>query len=196
MGISCQVHRIRIGIFNNKIKYVSMKSKSPVSSPNQANSTRGMDIKLVLLFSLLFIGVGNFGGSSCATTRTFSSFADLKKSMRIVDHNFESRYKFGNKKQNGVKIMHWNPGSKHLHNKLGNIESVINGYKPDILGISESNFFKHHDINDVQIDNYKLFLSDTLDNENIKASRIAVYVHDDIVCKIRKDMMNDTFSSI
>jgi hypothetical protein len=92
--------------------------------------------------------------------------------------------------------MQWNPGSKHLHNKLGNIESVINGYKPDILGISESNFFKHHDINDVQIDNYKLFLSDTLDNENIKASRIAVYVHDDIVCKVRKDLMNDTFSSI
>ena len=173
-----------------------MKSKSPVSSPNQANSTRGMDIKLVLLFSLLFIGVGNFGGSSRATTRTFSSFAAPTKSMRIVDHNFESRYKFGNKKQNGVKIMHWNPGSKHLHNKLGNIESVINGYKPDILGISESNFFKHHDINDVQIDNYKLFLSDTLDNEKIKSSRIAVYVHDDIVCKVRKDLMNDTFSSI
>ena len=64
--------------------------------------------------------------------------------------------------------MHWNPGSKHLHNKKENIESVINGYKPHILGISESNFLKHHDINDVQIDNYKLFLSDTLENENIK----------------------------
>ena len=73
-----------------------------------------------------------------------------------------------NIKKNGVKIMHWNPGSKHLHNKKENIESVINGYKPHILGISESNFLKHHDINDVQIDNYKLFLSDTLENENIK----------------------------
>ena len=186
MGISCQEHRQRIGIFNNKNKYASVKSKSPVSRPNQANSTRRMDMKLVLLFSLLFIGVGNFGGSSGGgTTGTYSSFAVPANSMRIVDHNFESRYKFGNKKQNGVKIMHWNPGSKHLHNKLGNIESVINGYKPDILGISESNFFKHHDINDVQIDNYKLFLSDTLANENIKASRIAVYVHDDIAMPVK-----------
>ena len=92
--------------------------------------------------------------------------------------------------------MHWNPGSKHLHKRKENIESVINGYKPLILGISESNFLKHHDINDVQIDNYKLFLSDTLENETIKASRVAVYVHDDIACKVRKDLMNDTFSSI
>ena len=116
--------------------------------------------------------------------------------MEIVNHNFESRYTFGNKKKNGVKIMHLNPGYKHLHNKKGNIESVINGYKPHILGVSESNFLNHHDINDVQIENYKLILSDTLANENIKASRVAVYVHDDIACTVRKDLMNDTISSI
>ena len=196
MGISYQDHRIRIGIFNNKIKCVSKVSIPSVKRPH---STTWMDIKLVLIFSLLFVGAGNNGGVKSDASGTFTkhgSFTTLTKSVEVVNHNFESRYKFGNKKKNGIKIMHWNPGAKYLHNKLGNIESVINGYKPDILGISESNFLKKHDLNDVQIDNYKLFLSETLKNENIEASRIAVYVHDDIACKVRTDLMNDTFSSI
>ena len=76
-----------------------------------------------------------------------------------MNHNFRSRYINGNVKKNGIKILHWNPGSKHLHNKLVNIESVVNTYKPGILGISESNFFEAHDINDVRIENYKLLCS-------------------------------------
>ena len=92
--------------------------------------------------------------------------------------------------------MHWNAGGKHLVNKIENIESVINGYKPHILGISEANFLKKHDMNDVQIENYKLYFSETLNNEGIEASRIVVYVHNDIACKLRKDLMNNTFSSI
>ena len=196
MGISYQDHRIRIGIFNNKIKCVS---KVSIPSVNRPHSTTWMDIKLVLIFSLLFVGVGNNGGVKSDVSGTFTkhgSFTTLTKSVEVVNHNFESRYKFGNKKKNGLKIMHWNLGAKYLHNNLENIESVINSYKPDILGISESNFLKKHDLNDVQIDNYKLFLSETLKNENIEASRIAVYLHNDIVCKVRTDLMNDTFSSI
>ena len=81
-------------------------------------------------------------------------------------------------------------------NKIENIESVINGYKPSILGISESNFLKRHDLNDVQIENYNLFLSNTIDNDNINASRVVVYVHKDIACKLRQDLMSDKFSSI
>ena len=81
-------------------------------------------------------------------------------------------------------------------NKINNIESVINGYRPEILGISEANFLKNHDIQDVQIENYQLYFSDTLNNDDIAASRIVVYVHNDIVCKPRKDLMNDKFSSI
>ena len=199
MGISPQEHRIRIGIFNNKSKYSSGVGKLSLNKRRSENPTNWMDIKLVIIFSLLLVWDGNIHEENCKVSGQFikhRSIAVGTKSVEIVDHNFESRYKFGNKKKNGVKIMHWNPGSKHLHNKKGNIESVINGYKPHILGVSESNFLNHHDINDVQIENYKLILSDTLANENIKASRVAVYVHDDIACTVRKDLMNDTISSI
>ena len=34
--------------------------------------------------------------------------------------------------------MHWNAGGKYLVNKINDIESVINGYRPEILGISEA----------------------------------------------------------
>jgi hypothetical protein len=91
-------------------------------------------------------------------------------SVEKVNINFQARYKYGNKQKNGLKIMHWNGGGKHLVNKISNIEYVVNGYKPAILGISESNFLKHHDINDVQIENYKFFISNTIRNEDIGAS--------------------------
>ena len=163
------------------------------------HSPRWLDIKIILFLSVFLVGIGNNYEANSYVKETIikqRSFTVLPKSIKIVNPNFESRYKFGNKQKNGIKIMHWNPGSKHLHNKLENIESVINGYKPDILGISESNFLRNHELNDVQIENYKLFFSETLNNENIKASRIAVYVQNNIACKIRTDLMNDTFSSI
>ena len=124
------------------------------------------------------------------------SYNYLPSSVQIIDVNFESNYIYGNRQKTGIKIMHWNAGGKHLINKLTNIESVINGYKPSILGISESNFFARHDINDVQIENYKLFSSENTNIETIQASRITVYVHNDIACKLRKYLMKDTFSSI
>ena len=68
-------------------------------------------------------------------------------------------------------------GLKHLHNKIENIESVVNVYKRGILGISESNFLRSHDVNEVQIENYNIFFSETLNNENLKVSRVVVYVH-------------------
>ena len=120
----------------------------------------------------------------------------LQSSVEIIDNNFQSRYKFGNRQNNGLKIMHWNAGGKHLINKIDNIESVINGYRPHFLGISEANLLKKHDLNDVQIENYKLYVSNTLNNPSIEASRVVVYVHNDVICKVRHDLMNDKFSSI
>ena len=49
-----------------------------------------------------------------------------------------------------------------------------------MFGISEANFKKSHDIEDVKIENYDIYFSKTLDNPAINASRIAVYVHEDL----------------
>ena len=199
MGVTLQQHRAQIGIFDINCQKLTGGCKYKSSGIKARKSSRRMDVKLVLLLVLLSFGGGPTSINENETGRMIietKSYNYLPSSVQIKDVNFESKYKYGNRQKTGIKIMHWNAGGKHLINKITNIESVINGYKPSILGISESNFFARHDINDVQIENYKLFLSETINNENIQASRIAVYVHNDIACKLRKDLMNDTFSSI
>ena len=197
MGNTIQEHRVQIGVFDSKThrfgwKIKKMKTKSK-------NFSTGMDVKLLLLTLLFLLGGSLFCSNnklSKLSSINYSSFNVLPKSVKVINNNFESRYKFGNRQKNGIKIMHWNAGGKHLKNKVTNIESVINGYKPSILGISESNFFREHDVQDVQIENYRLYFSNTINNDDLKVSRVAVYVHNDIACKVRTDLMNDTFSSI
>ena len=95
-----------------------------------------------------------------------------------------------------MKIVHFNKGPSYLINAMPDVESIVSEYKPHILGLSESNFKKSHDENDVQIENYKPHFSKTLENPILNASRVAVYVHNDIVAKQRCDLESDLFSSI
>ena len=162
MGAALQQHRIQIGIFDINCQKLTGGCKRKINGIKAGKSSRRMDVKLVLLLVLLFFCGGPSSINENETGRMIfetKSYNYLPSSVQIIDVNFESKYKYGNRQKTGIKIMHWNAGGKHLINKLTNIESVINGYKPSILGISESNFFARHDINDVQIENYKLFLS-------------------------------------
>ena len=120
----------------------------------------------------------------------------LTKSLVIDDFNFLARYKYGNRNGGGIKLCHWNKGSSFLKNSTSEIEQIIAEYKPHILGISESNFLHYHSLEVVQIENYNLFLADTLKNPHLNISRVAVYVHKDLVVKVRHDLMTDTFSSV
>ena len=84
-----------------------------------------------------------------------------------------------------------------MKNKLPEVESVIKEYKPHIFGVSESYFKKIHDIEDIKIPNYNVFLSKTLENPNLNVSRLAVFVHEELVkANLRTDLMDDKFSSV
>ena len=50
-----------------------------------------------------------------------------------------------------------------------------------ILAISQANFHSHHNLEDVQTDNYTLYLADTLMNPQLNISRVAVYVHKEMI---------------
>ena len=113
------------------------------------------------------------------------------------DVNFYARYTNGNKQKGGMKIMHWNAGGGYLRNKIPEIENIIGGYKPHLFGVSESCFKKEHDIADIQIDGYDVYLSNTIENPNLNVSRLAVYVSKDIINpKLRLDLMSRDFSSV
>ena len=83
-----------------------------------------------------------------------------------------------------------------MKNKTDTIETLVSDYSPHILGISEASFWTDHNLEDVQIPNYKLFLANTLKNPQLNVSRVAVYVHEDINVKIREDLMTEDFSSV
>ena len=137
-------------------------------------------------------------GRSINCCRTF--FKKEEKGVHFyrfsnLDNHF-SKYTNGNRNKNGIRICHFNKGGAFLHNRIHDIENIISQHRPHLLGISESNHFKGHDLESVQIDNYKMITSKTLDNPQLNVSRVCVYMHNSLVGKVRYDLMNDTFSSI
>ena len=86
----------------------------------------------------------------------------------FTDVNFYARYTHGNRRKGGLKIMHWNAGGGFLKNKIHDIENVISGYRPHLFGVSETRFKKGHDIADVQIQDYEVYFSKTLDNPDLE----------------------------
>ena len=91
---------------------------------------------------------------------------------------------------------HINLGSGYLVNNMNSIDTIIGGYKPHILGVSETSFKAQHDENDTFLEDYRTFFSKTLNNEELKCSRISVFAHKDLIVKERSDLMSDLFSSV
>lgn len=99
-------------------------------------------------------------------------------------------------KEQGIKIGHWSKGPSHLENKMGEIENLISTHRPHLLGISEANLHHHHDLQNVQVDDYDLITCPTITNPILKTSRIVVCKHKSLIGKVRSDLMSDDFSSI
>ena len=120
----------------------------------------------------------------------------LASSSFSMISNFQSRCQYGNRRNQGIKICHWNKGGAHLQNKMAEIKQIVSGINPHILGISEANLLPQHDQSLVQINDYNLHLPLTLTNQNNEYSRIVVYTHKNLVAKLGTDLMSDTCSSI
>ena len=110
--------------------------------------------------------------------------------------NFQSRYLNGNRKNQGIKICHWNKGGSHLQNKMPEIRQLVSGLHPHILGISEANLLPNHDQSLVQLTDYNLHLPLTLSGQDNKYCRVVTYTHKSLVAKLRPDLMSETCSSI
>ena len=104
----------------------------------------------------------------------------------------------GNRGQRGhvIKILHWNKGPSFLQKKHQDIETIIAGHTPDVLGLSEANFKNQHDASLVQHREYNFHTCSTLQNQDLVISRVAVYTHNSLIVKRRLNLENDTISSI
>ena len=220
MGVSLETYRMRIGSFGPSSKVSNLNSHSTRrSSTNLPKSSWKMILSLTIIFGILLalFAVAIQADLQCkikpktcpastaspapypsSSTGEFSSlnFSYFARSPQIIDVNFNSRYVNGNKRRNGIQMAHINLGSGYLVNQINSIETIIGGYKPHILGISENSFKKSHDKVDANIEDYTTYFSKTLENENLNVSRITVFTQKDLVVKERSDLMNDTFSSV
>ena len=136
----------------------------------------------------LSISIFKFGINLNLNPMALSSFQRIS--------NFTSKYINGNKKNQGIKVAHWNKGNAFLQNKMPEINNIISGLHPHILGISEANLDHNHDQNLVQLEDYTLHTCPTLLNPLLKTSRIVTYTHKSVIAKIRPDLMSDSYSSI
>ena len=48
-----------------------------------------------------------------------------KKYFGMEDSNFLARYTYGNKREHGIRILHWNKGSSYLENKTDDVDALI-----------------------------------------------------------------------
>ena len=202
MGINLEEYRSRIGRYMPSNKYVyQSKSKSIQNVPK--NILVSVLLTTILLISLVKnqefqIAVDKY--SSVCSVRLCLSISSPSCIQQISGHielsNFYARYTYGNRQTRGMKIAHFNKGSGYLVSKKHEIENLVSGLHPHVLGISEANLMKNQDYDDVQISDYVLHKCPTIDNPELKYSRIVVYTHKSLVCKPRPDLMNENCSAI
>ena len=77
-------------------------------------------------------------------------------SSRTISNKLIKSYN-GNIDKTGIKILSWNKGSSHLINTIDNIKQLIQDEKPLILAIQEANILPGHNLDDLKIEDYKLY---------------------------------------
>ena len=159
---------------------------------------------IFVVFNSLAASQSQYTSSSLPRTSTTISTLLIRKTLnytqsgscQVIDHNFIAKITNGNRRSNGIKICQWNAGGGFLSSKQPELHNIVDGYRPHVLGVTESSFKKIHEKEDVEIQDYNLFFSSTLNNPNLAISRACVYVHKDFEVKVRDDLMNDKFSSV
>ena len=144
-------HRARIGSFYNVIsKTQTYKSKSTMNS-----NTKPLQIYKLVYFKYfimvsiamsVFAAVNNSDMYLYRTKVSSQTYLSGQVSTDIASYfllpytinvlaassssmisNFQSRYLHGNRKNQGIKICHWNKGGSFLKNKMPEINNIVNG---------------------------------------------------------------------
>ena len=220
MGISLQMYRSCIGSFNCLHKAHHFNKRL---STNQVSSSGTKPcLVVVLIFSIFFSTVVYQAYYEKVTSlppqrplaqnaklqsqfysefnRYIEEYTPLPHSTHYWltkrDRNLLAKITYGNRRDRGLKVLHWNKGPSFLHSKHTEIETIIESHKPHIFGLSEANLWKNHDPSLSQHPDYQLHTCSTAENPDLGVSRVVVYTHNSVVVKRRADLENNTISSI
>ena len=86
----------------------------------------------------------------------------------------------------------------NLQNKFDKIKLIGKKHKPSILGLSEANLKANVGKRIVELEDYQMHTAPTIDNLNLKISRMVVYTNkkDNLVIKRRHDLKDENLSAI
>ena len=79
---------------------------------------------------------------------------------------------------------------------MNEIEILVDKYRPDVIGLSESNLKSDVDPDLVKIDDYDVYTALTMKNNKLNISRIVVYTSQNIVAIRRHDLEDENISAI
>ena len=96
--------------------------------------------------------------------------------------------------RNTISITHWNEGNSHWINKLEEIQALIDELAPDLLYISEANFFKEFPDYMTNIPGYRLVHPKQL--TSMGYSRLILLVKEGVQITLMDDLMCPEVSSI
>ena len=197
MGISEQSYRIIIGVFVSSQIQKKMKKILPFGKKSMG--------KKVYIYMFCFLLVNTLWSEAVNLSikdesskslskpnlfpifkngdKTFCNFALNNSFVLVTDVNFYARYINGNRTNRGLKISHWNLGSAYLENKMHEIETVVADLRPHLFGVSESNYFKSQNKENVMLNDYDLITASTIDNPSLEVSEVVVYKHKSVIAK-------------
>ena len=211
MGVTLQEYRIRIGTFQSNTAKIKDGSTS-TSKPGR--SQLGAWITLIILLSTLAsfhldtsqLNLKPGLHQHSVSTNLFkyieqdlnNKLLDSPCRLSSKDRNSYAKMVNGNRgaRGAGIKLLHWNKGPSYLYNKHHDIETIIAGHHPHVLGLSEANLKNDHDLSLVQHENYDLHTSPTAHNPDLATSRVVVYTHKSLVVKRRTDLEDSRVSAI
>ena len=157
MGCSLDAYRLRIGVFNlNKRNKILTNICTTKTNNNTLNPT-----KLLILLLILSTVIPN-------------TQYDTRKKQNKTQHTLN-----GN---NTLKLLHWNKGKAHFHNKTNDIDNILSHHRPNVISLCKANIERttNNEINS----NYKDYrIEHTKMSLNTNQSRNILMVKDDIVYK-------------
>lgn len=122
-----------------------------------------------------------------------STYDDRKTLISRKERNKMTHSLQGNRE---LILTHWNMGSSRLVSKIGDIRDYIYHNKPDVFGISESNFTADDSKGEVEVGGYTTILPPMYTDPVLGQARVIVYVRSSLTYKIRDDLMDSRVSSI
>ena len=101
----------------------------------------------------------------------------------------------GNRSMNlQLKVLHWNLGARKWHNKLDDIQILLNDCKPDLCYISEANLWDGLEPHQMELENYKLVLPLTMNSQ--KHARLVLLVKETLTVTRLDQFMDDKSATI